>query len=158
MLGELFKHANAIKVQHVPYKGGPQAWTAVISGEVELLVGQVQQAIPQVNAKRVRAYAVFGGKRSSLLPDIPAFNELGIKGLDVSIWYSVAAPAKTPAAIVNRLNSEINQGLSGGEVKAKLTAGSLEALVATPAEATKFIADEIPRWAEAVRISAAQVD
>lgn len=158
MLGELFKHATGLKIQHIPYKGGPQAWTSVISGEVELLVGQVQQAIPQVKAGRIRAHAVFGAKRSASLPNVPSFNEVGIKGLDVTIWYSIAAPAKAPAEIVNRLNSEIGKALASADVVSRLTRGGLEILPSTPGEAAKFIRDEIPRWAEAVRISGAKVD
>lgn len=158
ILGELFKHAAGLKVQHIPYKGGPQAWTAVISGEVELLVGQVQQAIPQLNAGRIRAYAVFGTKRSPALPNIPSFDELGVKRLDVSVWYSIAAPAKTPVAIVRQLNREINNALSVPDVKTKLNAAGLDPLPSTPEESAQFVGSEIPRWAEAVRISGAKVD
>jgi len=158
MLGELFKHATGLKIQHIPYKGGPQAWTAVVSGEVELLVGQVQQAIPQVKAGRIKPHAVFGAKRSASLPNVPIFNEVGITGLDVTIWYSIAAPAKAPAEVVTKLNGEMAKALASADVVAKLTGGGLEILPSTPAEATKFIRAEIPRWAEAVRISGAKVD
>lgn len=158
MLGELFKHATGLNIQHIPYKGGPQAWTAVVSGEVELLVGQVQQAIPQVKAGRIRPHAVFGAKRSVSLPNVPSFNEMGINGLDVTIWYSIAAPAKAPAEVVSRLNGEIAKALASPDVVARLTRGGLEILPSTPDEATKFIRDEIPRWADAVRIAGAKVD
>lgn len=158
ILGELFKHATGLKVQHIPYKGGPQAWTAAISGEVELLVGQVQQAIPQLNAGRIRAYAVFGTKRSPALPNIPSFDELGVKRLDVSVWYSIAAPAKAPVAIVRQLNREINNALSVPDVKTKLNAAGLDPLPSTLEESAQFVGSEIPRWAEAVRISGAKVD
>jgi len=158
MLGELFKHATGLNVQHVPYKGGPQAWTAVISGEVELLVGQVQQAIPHVQTGRVRPYAVFGTKRSSSLPKVPSFSEAGIPGLEIAIWYSIAAPAKTPNEIVNVLNNAINSALSSSEVDARLSKGGLDILRSTPEEAARFTQSEIPRWAEAVRISGAKVD
>lgn len=158
MLGELFKHYAAVNIQHIPYKGGPQAWTAVISGEIELLVGQVQQAIPQLNAGKIRAYAVFGGKRSPALPNIPTFEEARVKSLDVVIWYSIAVPAKTEKAVVSRLNAEINYALSASDAKARLTGAGLDPLPSAPDESTRFISSEIPRWTEAVRISGAKVD
>ncbi|MCC7484047.1 MAG: tripartite tricarboxylate transporter substrate binding protein [Burkholderiales bacterium] len=158
ILGELFKHATGLGVQHVPYRGGPQAWTAVISGEVALAVGQVNQAMPHLGAGRVRAYAVFGGKRSPALPDIPTFQESGIEGLRVSVWYSLATPARTPPAIVNRLNTVVNASLSAPDVKAALHRAGLTAYSATVQETTGFVRAEIPRWLEAVRISGAKVD
>jgi len=158
ILGELFRHHARIAVQHIPYKGGPQAWTAVVGGEVELLVGQVQQAIPQVAAKRVRAHAVFGAKRSPALPDVPTFAESGLKGLDVTIWYSLAAPAGTPAPIVERLNREIANALAAPEPLTRLREAGVTPVTSTPQETTEFVRREIPRWAEAVRISNAQID
>jgi tripartite-type tricarboxylate transporter receptor subunit TctC len=158
MLGALFTHATKLKIRHIPYKGGPQAWTALVSGEVDLIVGQVQQAIPLLKANRMKALAVFGAKRSSSLPNLPTFNEIGVKTLDVAVWYSIAIPARASEEIVNRLNKEINYALSDSGVKARLVAGGLQILPSTPSEATKFIGNELPRWAEAVRISGAKVD
>ncbi|MCW5575127.1 MAG: tripartite tricarboxylate transporter substrate binding protein [Burkholderiales bacterium] len=158
MLGELFKNVTGLNVQHVPYKGGPQAWTAVVSGEVELLIGQVQQAIPHAQTGRVRPYAVFGAKRSNSLPKVPSFSEAGIQGLEIAIWYSIAAPAKTSTEIVNVLNNAINNALSSSEVDARLNKGGLDILRSTPEEAARFTQSEIPRWADAVRISGAKVD
>ncbi len=158
MLGSLFTHHAGVNIRHIPFKGGPQAWTAVISGEVDSIVGQVQQAIPLIKAGRIKPLAMFGAKRSTSLPNVPTFNELGIRNLDVVVWYSVAAPVKTPETIISRLNSEISKALLTAEVKARLAAGGLDALPSTPDEATKFVKAEIPRWAEAVRISGAKVD
>jgi len=158
MLGSLFTHHAGLDIRHIPFKGGPQAWTAVISGEVDLIIGQVQQAIPLIKAGRIKSLAMFGPKRAPSLPDVPTFDEAGIKHLDVVAWYSVAAPGKTPATIVTRLNNEIAKSLQNADVKARLTAGGLDALPSTSDETTKFIRAEIPRWAEAVRISGTKVD
>lgn len=158
ILGELFKHHARIQVQHVPYKGGPQAWTAAVSGEVEILVGQVQQAIAQIDAKRVRPHAVFGAKRSPALTAVPTFAEAGIEGLDVTVWYSIAAPAGTALEIVERLSRAINQALTAAEPAARLREAGLTSLSSTPHETTQHVAREIPRWSEAVRVSGARVD
>jgi tripartite-type tricarboxylate transporter receptor subunit TctC len=158
MLGELFKHHARIRIQHVPYKGGPQAWTAIVGGEVELLVGQVQQAIAQLGAGRLRAQAVFGSKRSSALPAVPTFAESGIEGLEVTIWYSIAAPAGTADAIVARLNREIAEVLGTPEVRKRLTGAGLELLASTPEQTAALVRREVPRWAEAVRVAGARAD
>lgn len=158
ILGELFKHATGLRIQHVPYKGGPQAWTAVTSGEVELLVGQVQQAIPQLASGRLRAHAVFGNRRSRALPAIPTFQEADISGLEVSVWYSLAAPAKTPVPIVDQLNKAVNGVLSAPEIKTKIYSAGFNDYSMTPEESARFVKAEMPRWAKAVRISGAQID
>lgn len=158
MLGELFKHHARIRIQHVPYKGGPQAWTAIVGGEVELLVGQVQQAIAQLSAGRLRAQAVFGAKRSSALPSVPTFAEAGIEGLEVTVWYSLAAPAGTPDAIVTRLGREIAEVLATPDVRKRLIGAGLELLTSTPEQTAALVRREVPRWAEAVRIAGARVD
>jgi tripartite-type tricarboxylate transporter receptor subunit TctC len=158
MFGELFKHYAGIKIQHVPYKGGPQSLTALISGEIELLVGQIPPVTPHIKSGRVRPLAVSGAARSNALPDVPTFQEGGVKHLDVGIWYSVAGPAGLPPDIISRINKVINGALATPALQGRLAGEGLEPLPSTPDEVGKFVRSEVPRWAEAVRLSGAKPD
>jgi tripartite-type tricarboxylate transporter receptor subunit TctC len=158
MFGELFKHYAGINLQHVPYKGGPQSLTALISGEVELLVGQIPPVAPHIKSGRVRPFAVSGAARSAALPDVPTFAESGVRNLDVVVWYSLAAPAGLPEDIVARLGREVGRALGLPATRERFAAEGLEPFPTSPAEAAKFVQAEIPRWAEAVRLSGAKPD
>ena len=158
MFGELFKHSAGIRLQHVPYKGGPQSLTALIAGEVELLVGQIPPVTPHIQSGRVRPLAVSGATRATALPEVPTFDEGGVKQLDVGIWYSVAGPAGLPPEITGRINKIINGALANPVLLARLASEGLEPLPSTPEEVGKFLQADIPRWAEAVRLSGAKPD
>jgi tripartite-type tricarboxylate transporter receptor subunit TctC len=160
LFGEMFKYyAGGLKIRHIPYRGGPQALTAIVSGEVEILMGQIAPVSPFLSAGRVRALAVSGTKRSAALPEVPTFAEAGVKGLEATTWYVFSAPAGTPASIIARLNGEINGVMQDPGVQRRLAAKGVETTPpATPAEVDKFVKDEMSRWAAAVRLSGARVD
>jgi tripartite-type tricarboxylate transporter receptor subunit TctC len=158
MFGEMFRHAARIDILHIPYKGGPQALTALISGEVEMLMGQIPPVSPFLKSGRVRGIAVSGTSRASALPQVPTFEESGLKGLESVIWYVLSAPTGLPPDIVTRLNRELNRGLSSPELRARFASEGLDPFVSTPEEATRFVRAEIPRWAEAVKLSGAKPD
>ncbi len=106
--GELFKRAAGINLTHVPYKGGGPASLAVIAGQVELMFSTMPLALPFIRAGKLRPLGVGGAARSPLLPDVPTLNEAGAPGYDFTVWWGIVAPAKTPAPIIARLNTEIN--------------------------------------------------
>ena len=156
----IFRAMAKIDITHVPY-GPAQAVTAVVGNQVPIASTSMPPAVPHVKAGRVRPIAVTTAKRSAILPNVPTVAESGIvelKGFNDHTWFSFFAPAGTPAAIVNKLNSEINRVLQAPDVKEKLDALSLEFTSNTPAQFAAAIKDEIPRYAVMVKQSGAKAD
>lgn len=149
---ERLRVATGAKLTNVPYRGSPPTILAVISGEVEATFSNVQDALPNVRGGKVRALAVAGHKRIAALPDTPSFAEAGLPQIDSSNWLGLLAPAKTPAAIVQRLNTEVNKALSDAEVRRQMApAGELHLLGGSVADFEKHMAAEIARWKEVVK-------
>jgi tripartite-type tricarboxylate transporter receptor subunit TctC len=114
---ELFKFTAGIDLAHVPYKGGVAATTALVAGEVSVLMESVSGVLPQVKSGRIKALAVTGEKRIASLPEVPTFSEAGVPGIGVS-WVGILAPAGTAAAVVERLNREFARALESPDIKA----------------------------------------
>ncbi len=149
---ERLRVATTAKLSNVPYRGSPPAILAVVSGEVDATFSNVQDALPHVRGGKIRALAVAGNTRIAALPDTPSFAEVGLPQIDSSNWLGLLAPAKTPAAIVQRLNTEVNKALADPEVRRQMApAGELIILGGTPAAFQKHIAAEIVRWKEVVK-------
>jgi tripartite-type tricarboxylate transporter receptor subunit TctC len=145
--GALFASLANIKLIHVPYKGGNPALNDVIAGQIQMLFSTLLQADTQLKAGRVRALAVTTKKRSPAAPDLPTMQEAGVAGYEVAGWYGVLAPAKTPPAIIDKLNAEIIRGLKSPDVQNKLAADGSEAVGSTPAEFGAHIKSEVAKWA-----------
>jgi len=145
--GALFASLANIKLVHVPYKGGNPALNDVIAGQIQMLFSTLLQADTQLKAGRVRALAVTTKKRSPAAPDLPTMQEAGVAGYEVAGWYGVLAPAKTPPALIDKLNAEIIRGLKSPDVQSKLAADGSEAVGSTPAEFGAHIKSEIAKWA-----------
>jgi len=149
---EVFRVMAGVDIQHVPYKGAPQALVDVINGQIEMTALAVPATLPLVHAKRLRALAQTGEKRSPVVADIPTLQEAGIKGYDVSTWYVIFGPAGMPADIVNSLNAEILKALKFRDVQEQLiNSGIGEIVGSTPAEATAFVLAEYERWAKVIK-------
>jgi tripartite-type tricarboxylate transporter receptor subunit TctC len=149
---ELFAGSAKVDIVHSPYKGIAPAVTAAVAGEVPILFASTPSAGPMVKAKRLRALAVTTAKRSSFMPELPSLAEAGVPGYDVSTWWAVLAPGKTPAAVVNRLNEEIRRILAAEEVKAIVVGNGAEPVLDLAAD--KFNArlkSEIATWRRIVK-------
>ena len=149
---ELFAGSAKVDIVHVPYKGIAPAVTAGVAGEVPILFASTPSAGPMVKAKRLRALAVTTARRSSFMPELPSLAEAGVPGYDVSTWWAVLAPGKTPVAVVNRLNEEIRRILAAEEVKAIVVSNGAEPVLDLPAD--KFNAqlkNEIATWRRIVK-------
>ena len=133
--GEQLKLRTGANLVHVPYKGGGQALTDVLGGTIPLVYTAVAGAQSHVKAGKLRAIAVSSAQRSKSLPDVPTFIESGVADFEVSSWVGLLAPAKTPKAIVDKLNQELNAVLNDPEVREKL---SIMGIAATPGSADKF--------------------
>ncbi len=149
--GELFKLKTGVDMVHVPYKGGGPAVTDTIGGQVQLLFVSMPAALQFVKSGRLKGLAVTSAKRSLSAPDIPTIAESGVPGFVVDSWYGALAPAKTPPAIVNRLNAAFVKVLSNKEVKDKLFAQGAEAAPSTPAEFDHLMKEELAKWEYVIR-------
>jgi tripartite-type tricarboxylate transporter receptor subunit TctC len=156
--GEAFKAAAGIDMLHVPYKGSAPALTDLIGGQVQLMFDSMPSSMPFVKSGAVRALAVTTSRRSAALPDVPTIAEAGYPQFSMSTWYGVWAPAATPAAIVQRLSSEIASIVRLPEVRAQFEKLGAEPVGNTPAEFTTFTKTELVKWAAIVKQSGATVD
>jgi len=156
--GEAFKRFSGTQIVHVPYKGSGPAMVDLIGGQVQLSFDTLPSVIGHLQAQRVRALAVTTAKRSPLLPDVPTLAEAGVKGLAMSAWYGVYAPAGTPRAIVERLNKEIAVVLAQPEVVNKLAAAGAEPGDMSLAQFTQFQASEYARFGQLIKDTGIHVD
>lgn len=149
--GELLKSMAGIDMLHVPYKGGGPAMIDVISGQVEVLVSTLIQALPHIRSGKLKPLGVGGAARTPALPQVPTIAEAGVPGYDGSIWWGILGPAHMPAAIVARLNSEIGAILRDPETAKRLSAEAAEPWIAAPQTFGKLIADDIAKWGRVAR-------
>lgn len=154
----LLQQRTGLKLTHVPYKGSAQAQTDLIGGQVDMTFDTVVSMLPHIKSGKLRPLAVSTLKRSPLLPDVPTLHELGVSQFEVGAWLGILAPAGTPRAIVDKLNTELNLALDDEGVKAKLTAMGSEILKNTPDEFATFIRSENERWSKLVRDTGAKID
>lgn len=145
---EQLKLAAGVAVEHIPYKG-PAVVIAGVSGEVDLLMEGVSPQLPQIRAGKLKPLAVSGSRRLGMLPDVPTFEELGIKGIG-TVWLGFVAPRGTPAAIVMRLNQELRRAVESPEFRSASEGFGRLVTPGTPEAMTATIRDEIPRWREVV--------
>jgi len=159
LAGELFKQMTGTFMVHIPYKGSAPATLDLLAGRLQLMFDNLASALPNIRAGRVRALAVTTLRRSSFLPELPTLNESGLKGFDMTTWWGVMAPAKTPQAVVERLNAEILKAIESGDTREKLRAmGSEAPAVRTPDQFTAFVSNELRIYSELVKRSGAKPD
>ncbi len=159
LAGELFKQMTGTFMVHIPYKGSAPATVDLLAGRVQLMFDNLASALPNIRAARVRALAVTTIRRSSFLPELPTLDESGLKGLDMTTWWGVMAPAKTPQAVVERLNAEIFKAIDSGETRERLRAmGSETPAIRTPEQFSAFVASELKIYSELVKRSGAKPD
>ena len=155
LAGELFKTMAGIEMTHVPYKGGAPALAALISGEVQVSFTS-GVIIPHARAGRLKTIAVTGFKRTPLAPDIPTVSEAGVPGYEVVGWYGMAAPAKTPKTVIDKLNTTINRALP--ELKDRFAALGMDLAGGTAAEFDQVLRVERDKWAKVVKMSGAKIE
>jgi len=121
MAVELFARAAGISLMHVPYRGGAQAITDTIGGQLPLVAVNALEVLPHVKSGKLKVLAVLSATRSAIFPDVPTIAESGFAGFEASVWYGLLAPAATPKAIVARLHAEVQKALQTPEVRARMT-------------------------------------
>jgi tripartite-type tricarboxylate transporter receptor subunit TctC len=148
---EYLKLKAKIFMLHIPYRGTAPSVTDVIAGQVDCTFTGSPAVIPHVKSGRLRALAVSSPQRLAALPDVPTVAESGYPGFEADQWYGIVAPAGTPAALVTRLNAEINKALALSDVAQQLAVEGATPMPTTPKAFGDLIAREIPRWAEVVK-------
>jgi tripartite-type tricarboxylate transporter receptor subunit TctC len=151
VMQEVFFRTAKIKLTHIPYRGSGPSVAALLANEVQTLFSGPGAAIPQIKAGRIRGIAVTTLKRSPQLPDIPTLDESGFKGFEISGWYGIMAPAKTPKPVIARLNADIVHVLSTGDVPKILAARGYDPVPTSPEEFAKYLRSEVARWTKAVK-------
>jgi tripartite-type tricarboxylate transporter receptor subunit TctC len=155
--GELLKSLTATNIVHVPYKGTAPAMTDLIAGQVHLMFSSMPTVLAHVKAGRLRLVGTGGTKRSAVIPDTPVIAET-VPGFELITWYGIFAPARTPAAIVKRLNVEIENVLKDSDAREKLEAQGLEPTIMTPEELKRYTEQDVNRWAKLIKTAGIKAD
>jgi tripartite-type tricarboxylate transporter receptor subunit TctC len=151
MAGELFKIVAGIDVVHVPYRNSGEARSGVIGGQVQMMIDSVTTMAPNVAQGQVRALATTGKTRSSALPDVPTADEAGVSGYEATIWLGLMAPKGTPQAIVDKLNTAVNEAIKRPEIVKLWADQGAVPMSMTPDAFDKFLRSDITKWAEVVK-------
>jgi tripartite-type tricarboxylate transporter receptor subunit TctC len=143
---ELLKREAKINLTHIPFKGGGPGTVALVSGEVQAFITNILSQIPHMKAGRVKGLAVASPKRNPVAPEVPTFAEAGYPTVDVNLWQGVLVPARTPAAVTEKLAAAISEAVRAPDVLPKLATQGAEPAGTTPAEFGKFLQAERTRW------------
>ena len=148
---ELFQYMTGVKLVHVPYKGSGAGMVALLSGEISMYFANIPVAIQHVRNGRLRPVALSGTRRNQAVPGIPTLSESGLPGFDVTSWFGIAAPVKTPRAIVDQLNSAIVRSVNTPDLRARFLDQGAEPVGNTQEQYTVFIEREIAKWAKVIK-------
>jgi tripartite-type tricarboxylate transporter receptor subunit TctC len=157
LIGELFKRVAKADIASIPYKGGANAVTDMLAGQIHMNIGTTATLVPLVKAGKLRAIAVIGEGRYADLPDVPTIEESGVP-LTFTFWSGLLAPAATPPDIVQKLNTTLNEVLATSELKASMAKLGLLPKPGTPQQFAAFLAAERKAWAEAVDLTGVKID
>jgi tripartite-type tricarboxylate transporter receptor subunit TctC len=158
LCGELLKSMAGINIVHVPYKGGPPATAAVLSGEMSMHFSSVSALQSHIKSGKLKALGVTAARRSGLLSDIPTMSEAGLPGFEMASWFGLLAPAATPAAIINRLNTETNKALGAADIKSLVAAQGSEIVPGSPEQFAEHIKAEISRIGKIAKAAGIKAD
>ena len=151
MSAELFQYMTGTRWVHIPYKGSGLGLTALLSGEVSLYFANIPAVIRHIQAGKLRPIALSGPRRTPAAPGIPTVAESGIPGFSVTSWFGVAAPARTPRPIVDRLHGEFVRALNAPELSERIKGMGADPVGNTPEQYTAFVRNEIAKWGKVIR-------
>jgi tripartite-type tricarboxylate transporter receptor subunit TctC len=155
---ELFRTVAHIDLIHVPYKGTGPATIDLLSGQAKAMFGGLIGTLTHVKSGRLKTLAISTTSRSALLPEVPTIAESGYPGFEAATWYGVAAPARTPSAIIGKLNQAIRQAVQDERLSQRITSQGAVPAANSPAEFAAYIKSEIAKWGKVVRASGAHAD
>ena len=154
----LFASMAGVELTHVPYKNIGSILVDMFAGRIEMMFVGLVSAQPHIKAQKLRAIGITGARRSPLMPELPTVAESGVRGFEVTGWYGVFVPARTPPAIVAKLNVEIVRIMKLPDVRERFAAEGAELVGNTPAQFAAFIAAEIAKWSRVIKLSGARPD
>jgi tripartite-type tricarboxylate transporter receptor subunit TctC len=143
---EMFKHITGTKLVHVPYKGNAPALADVLGGHLPIMFDTITTSLPHVRSGKLKALATTGPKRSPLAPELPTMIEAGVPGFEISAWYMIFAPKKTPTEILEKLNSAINKAITDPEMVKQMAAMGVSFVGGSIGQADQFLSSEITNW------------
>ena len=149
--GELLQQMAGIQILHVPYKSNPLAITDLLGGQIDMMITDTATGIPQVKAGKVRALGVTAKSRSPLAPDVPTIDEAGVKGYEMGYWFAAYVPAKTPPAVVQKLNALLVAATKSASAKAFYESTGTEPVTSSPEELGRFQAAESQKWGQIIK-------
>ena len=159
MAGELLQQLAGIKLLHVPYKSNPLAVTDLLGGQIDMMITDTATGLPQVKAGKLRALGVSGAQRSPLAPEVPTIAEAGVKGYEMGYWFAAYAPAKTPPAVVKRLNELLVKAAKSEAAKTAFYEPSgTEVFTTSPEELAKFQHGESQKWGRIVKAAGIEAE
>ena len=158
LLAEMFKLEAGVNIVHVPYRGTAPMLSAILAGEIQMVVDTSTTSLPHIQSGKIRPLAVLTAERFSKLPDVPTTAEVGYPKLRAPFWLGVVAPAGTPPAIIDRLNAAFRESLAPAETRARLDTLGAEIKIGTPAEFGKMLADELAQWTAVVKAANIKVE
>jgi tripartite-type tricarboxylate transporter receptor subunit TctC len=148
--GEMFKMMTGVNMVHVPYRGGALALVDLMAGEVQMMIDPMSSSIEYIRAGKLRALAVASATRSDALPDLPTVADF-VPNYEMSAWYGLCAPKKTPAELIDKLNKEINAGLADSRMKARIADLGGTPLLGSPGDFGKRIAEDTEKWGKVIQ-------
>jgi tripartite-type tricarboxylate transporter receptor subunit TctC len=158
LAGEMFKQLTGTQIVHVPYKGSGDAIKDLLGGTVNMNFDTMPPVLPHIQGGRLRGLAISTPKRLALLPDVPTFEEEGIRGFDVTNWYGVMAPAGTPREVVTKLNADINKAMQVPEVRSRLEAVGTQLNEQSAAQFEAFMKAEVAKYAKLIKSAGIKIE
>jgi len=158
LAGQLFADMSGIQLQHIPYKGGAAAASALLAGEIDMVLGEPSVLLPHVASGKLRALAVTSDKRSASIPDLPTIAEMGVPGYAVTSWNGILAPAHTPQLAIQRLNAAFNKIITNPEMRARMLKMGYDPVGGQSELFSKHIEAETLKWGPIIKKSGLQIN
>jgi tripartite-type tricarboxylate transporter receptor subunit TctC len=158
LAGELFKQMTGTDIVHVPYKGAPQAVTDVLAGHMNMMFNSVSPIVGHIKSGKIRVLGIASLQRSPQLPDVPTISESGVPGFEAVNWFGMFAPAKTPKAIITRVNAAVVKAVKTPELQAQFISLGADPVGSSVEEFAAFVRRDLEKYAKIVKISGAKID
>jgi tripartite-type tricarboxylate transporter receptor subunit TctC len=156
--GELFKNMAGLEITHIPYKGNAPALNDVLGGHVPMMFDTVTTAMPHVRSGKLKALATTGAARSPMAPELPTMIEAGLPGFEVSAWYMIFAPKKTPPEVLEKMNAAITKAMADPQLAKEMSAQGVVFTGGSIAQANKFLTGEVDRWGKIIKAAHIKAD